>query len=332
VLRTAARDRGKLGMLLTGWRGLLLLNCVIAITGQLGITNFGVENSENRQTGFFDQPNELAGLIAIGLPLFVLGVPRRREYRTDGRELLARALPIGVCFYAIATTGSMSALLAGFAGLVTILVSGGLRHIRRPGKAWSSPLLPMVVMFVGMVGFLALATSDLPVVERFDRYASGDSGVNASVDTREQRNDEVIQRFDESLVLGQGFGSFNPDDPGAAEAAGAHNMFFRFVFQAGLPGLIGVMMIVGFTFMQAVRLVRNTRGTGLHATAIAVLACLVTANTFAMFQPTEYHRYYWVSVAMVGALWALRKEEVRVAAERLDAEVAGIARLPARRR
>jgi O-antigen ligase len=170
------------------------------------------------------------------------------------------------------------------------------------------------------------------VVERFDRYASGDSGVNASVDTRDQRNDAVIQRFDETLVLGQGFGSFNPYEPGAKEAAGAHNMFFRFVFQAGLPGLIGVLMIVGFTLMQCVRLLRNTRGTGLHATTIALTASLVTANTFAMFQPTEYHRYYWVSVAMVGALWALRKEEVRVAAERLDAEVAGIARLPTRRR
>jgi hypothetical protein len=35
---------------------------------------------------------------------------------------------------------------------------------------------------------------------------------------------------------------------------------------------------------------------------------------------------------MVGALWALRREEVRVAADRLDAEVAAIARLPAGRR
>ena len=54
---------------------MILLNALIAISGQMGLTNFGVENSENRQTAFFDQPNELGGLLVIGLPLFVLGVP-----------------------------------------------------------------------------------------------------------------------------------------------------------------------------------------------------------------------------------------------------------------
>ena len=330
VMRSVTRTRDDLARLLTGWRLVILLNALIAISGQLGLTNFGVENSENRQTAFFDQPNELGGLLVIGLPLFLLGVPRRREYRTDGRELLARAVPIVFVFYAIATTGSMSSLLSGLAGVVVVILAGGWRHIRRPGRAWTTPLLPMLVAFGVVAGLAALLTSDLPVVERFDRFTSGDQYVQGSVDSRDQRNDEVIQRFDESLVLGQGFGSFDPNDPGAADAAGAHNMFFRFIFQAGLPGLVGVVMILGFTLQQCLLLLRSTKHTDLHATAVVLTAALVSANTFAMFQPTEYARYFWVSVAMVGALWALRREELRVQWETRQAEAAAIARLPGR--
>jgi O-antigen ligase len=188
----------------------------------------------------------------------------------------------------------------------------------------------MVVGFASIVGLVALFTSDLPVVERFTRYTSGDAAVNYSVESREERNSQVIQRFDESLVVGQGFGSYNPDDPGAAEAAGAHNMFFRFIFQAGLPGLVGVLVILLFTLQHGIRLLVNTRGDPLQPTAIALLAAFVGANTFAMFQPTEYQRYYWVTAAMIGVLWSVRRTELREQAADRQAEIDAIRRLPAR--
>jgi len=331
VLRSVAADRAGLDKLLAAWRIMILFNCLIAITGQLDITNFGVENAEGRQTAFFEQPNELAGLIATGLPLFLLGVPRRRTYRTDGRDLLSRAWPTAIVLYAIATTGSMTGLIAGAATVLAMLAAGGWRHIRRPGRAWTSPLLPMVVGFLSIVGLVALFNSDLPVVERFTRYTSGDAAVNYSVDSREERNSQVIQRFDESLVVGQGFGSYNPDDPGASDAAGAHNMFFRFIFQAGLPGLVGVLVILLFTLQHGIRLLVNTRGDPLQPTAVALLATFIGANTFAMFQPTEYQRYYWVTAAMIGVLWSVRRTEVREQAAERQAEIDAIRRLPARR-
>ena len=77
-------------------------------------------------------------------------------------------------------------------------------------------------------------------------------------------------------------------------------------------------------------LLRSTRHSRLHPTAIALTASLVTANTFALFQPTEFHRYYWVTVAFVGALWSLRKEELRATWAERQAEVDAIARIPAR--
>jgi hypothetical protein len=326
LIRAVCMHRGALDRLLRAWRWLLIMNAVIAVLGQLGIANWGVPNSENRQSGFFAHPNELAGLVAIGLPLLLLGVPDGRRHRGEVRQLLARAWPAALVFYAIATTGSMSGLIAGLAGGLTILLVGGARHVLRPGRRHTNPLVPTIGVAVAAVGFVLLATSDLPVVERFTRYSSGDAGVTTSVDSRGRSNEQVVARFDESLVVGVGFADFGNDgfgydrsDTGIRDAAGAHNMFARFVFFAGLPGLVGMLVILGFTFKQGLGLVQDARGTDRHPTAVALLAAFVAANTFAMFQPTEYQRYYWLTVAMLGALWSLRREELR---QQIEARIA----------
>ena len=315
VLRSVAADRAALSKLLGAWRVMLLLNCVIALLGQLDIVAWaGVQENEHRQTGFFETPNDFAGLLVVGLPLMVLGLPNARgRSLAEGRELVSRGWGAAFVVYALATTGSMSALIAAFMGGVTIVTA---MVVARPPRVrpTRSPLLPMLAGFLAVIGFVALATSDLPAIERFTRYNEGDAGVNSSVESRDQRNEQVIERFDESLVVGQGFGGYDKSDEGAEVAAGAHNMFMRIVFQAGLPGLVGVVAVLLFSFRQVTRLIVNTRGTDLHAIAVCLLASLVTANTFAMFQPTEFHRYYWLPVGMIGVLWSLRRQELREAA------------------
>jgi O-antigen ligase len=315
VLRSVAADRAALAKLLGAWRVMLLVNCVIAMLGQLDVVAWaGVQENEHRQTGFFETPNDFAGLLVVGLPLMALGLPNTRgRSLAEGRELVARGWGAAFVVYALATTGSMSALVAAFAGGVTIVTAMVVAKPPRVRPA-RSPLLPMLAAFLALVGFVALASSDLPAIERFTRYNEGDAGVNSSVESRDQRNEQVIERFDESLVVGQGFGGYDQSDEGAAVAAGAHNMFMRIVFQAGLPGLVGVVAVLLFSVRQVTRLIVNTRGTDLHAVAVCLLAALVTANTFAMFQPTEFHRYYWMPVGMIGVLWSLRREELRDAA------------------
>jgi O-antigen ligase len=314
VLRTVAPDRERLMQLLSAWRVATMLNAAIAVTGQLGLTSFSAPNAENRQAGFFDQPNEFAGLLVIGIPLFVMGIPRKKEYRTDGQELLARAWRTAFVVYGLATTGSMTNIMAACVGLLVLLVAGGWRHLRRPGHRYSSPLLPMAILVVAALGVVALANSDLPVVERFTRLTQGDNYVTGSVNERKSLNAEVTSHFDQLLVVGRGFSSVTFDDRGSDDTQdnlATHNMYLLLLLQAGLPALVALVCILGFTASHALRLVNHTRGSPLNAVAIALLASFASANTFAFFQPTQYQRYFWLPAAMIGVLWAIRREEVR---------------------
>ncbi len=43
---------------------------------------------------------------------------------------------------------------------------------------------------------------------------------------------------------------------------------------------------------------------------------------FALFQTTQYHRYYWLPLALISVVWAMRRHEIRLAArERIVDEV-----------
>jgi O-antigen ligase len=316
LLRAICPDRRALTRLLWSWRVMVLLNCGVAILSQVGVVNWTVENAENRQTGFFDTPNDFAGLLVVGLPLMLLGVPRTRA-RTSGRELAVRGAASAVVVYAVAITGSMTAFIAAGAGGLAIVAATGIVPWPGGGRWRRHPLLPMAAVLVAVAGLVVLAGSDVSVVERFSRYTGGDQGVISSVDSRDQTNAQVLQRFDESLVVGTGFGGYDQNDESAREASGAHNMFMRVLYQAGLPGLVGLLIVLLFTARHAWRLIVNARGTELYPVAVTLLATLVTANTFAMFQPTEFHRYYWLPVGMIGVLWALRRQEVAAPAEAL---------------
>lgn len=312
LLRTVVADRSALGKLLRAWRVMVLLNCVVAVMGHLHIAQWGgLHGSGNRQIGFFDEPNDFAGLLLTGLPLVLLDLPRSGSPGlTRGRDLVTRGIPSIVVIYGVATTGSMTAFLGAFAGGVTMLAALAIARPPRQQRA-RNPLLPMVVAGAVVAGLAVLAASDLPVVERFTEYSSGDEATQASVNSRGQRNDLVLERLDELLVVGEGFGGFDRTDREETEAGGAHNMVMLAVLQAGVPGAVGLLLIILFSVRQALRLIIHTRGTELQGVAVGLLGSLAMGTTFAMFQPTLYHRYYWLPIGMIGALWSLRRQEVR---------------------
>jgi hypothetical protein len=312
VLRSVVVDRAALAKLLGAWRVMVLFNSAVVVLGNLHILQWGgLHGSGNRQVGFFDEPNDLAGLLVVGLPLILLGVPRPPESGPlRGRDLLVRGIPSVLVIYGVATTGSMSAFLAAVVGGVTMIAAVVVARPPRTRRP-RSPLLPMVVVAGAVAGVALLAASDVPVVERFTEFNSGDQATVASVASRGERNDIIIERFDSLLVVGEGFGGFDPTDQREVLAGGAHNMIMLTVLQAGLPGVVGLLTILFFSVRNAMRLVVNTRGTDLHPVAVSLLASVVTATTFAMFQPTLYHRYYWLPIGLIGALWSLRRQELR---------------------
>jgi hypothetical protein len=320
ILRSVSRDRRALAIVAKGWRVGVLITAAIGVISEIGIIQIGAQNAEGRQTGFFAQPNEFAGLLAVGIPLLVLDTPSADGTSEGRRSLLTRLALVGLVLMAVASSGSMtatfSAVLGVGAAIAMMLVSGasktGLRRQRNPITGIA------IALCVG-AGLFYLSTSDLPVVERFTRYQEGDSYVAASVDERENRNEQAIQRLPDTLIVGTGLqlsdgglarvGGGGGSDPNAVLAI--HNMYLKVAHEAGVPALIGMAVMMLTTFKQCWRLAFNTRGTELGRLSAALFGANVAGATQAMFQPIVYQRYFWIAMAMTGCLWAVRRQEVR---------------------
>jgi O-antigen ligase len=92
-------------------------------------------------------------------------------------------------------------------------------------------------------------------------------------------------------------------------------MYLKVLLETGLPGLIGLVVIIGATMRAALLLVINTRRTELYPVAVALTASTIGGCTFAFFGPILYHRFYWLPMALTWCLWAIRREELRAGHE-----------------
>jgi O-antigen ligase len=314
MMRAVTDSRRALNVLLSGWRAGVLLIAVVTILAETGALNIGIENAEERQTAFSTHPNNLAGYLLVGLPVLLMSLPRRPG-NTRQRETVVRLVSVGMVMYAISTTGSMTGFLSA---IVAIVVTVAITLLFPPVESVRRRYHPLAIMLVALVavtGMGLLVNSDLPVVERFQRLEEGDAGVTTSANHRGRLNAAVMDRFDDWLIVGVGLDKASVYSSGitndVAVAGSVHNMYLKVLFEAGLPALIGLMIILAATLRAAFMLVVNTRDTKLYPVAVAALASVVAGFTFAMFGPILYERYFWLPVAIVWCLWALRREELR---------------------
>lgn len=319
ILRAVTPDRAALDVLLRGWRAGIALVSVAALLDELGLIHISAENDEGRQTAFSAHPNDLAGLLLVALPLIILGLPRRPD-RSRRRDMLSRVVLTGLVVWVITTTGSVTGLLsAAVAVLATLALLVVIPPTRRRRRR-RSPLAVMAALAVVPVGLGLLANSDLPVFERIERYQSGDGYVTDSAEHRSELNSRVIGRFDQWLVIGVGLDSesvFATDVVTERIGGGVHNMYLKALLETGLPGTVGLVVLLAATLRAGLLLVANTRRTEVYPVAVALTASAIAACFFANFGPILFQRYFWVPIGLVWCLWAVRREELRVlAAER----------------
>ena len=316
VLRAVSPNRRTLDRMLRGVRFTVVASCLGALAGYFGLVSLTPLNNENREAAFFNHPNELGGLLAVAMPFVVLGMLDGTA--SDTTRNARRVLFVVLVVTALGTTGSLTAFASTIAGVFTVVAVRALTGAGEPGRRRAKNPLPY---FFGAVllaaGVVWLSTSELPVVERFSQLGEGGE-VSNSVGSREDLNAYVLGNFDRSLVVGVGLDTDTRFVTSEASvdrrASRIHNMYLKLLYEAGVPALIGLGLILVTAFRQVWRLIVHTRGTELYPLAVALLGSLVSANVFALFQPLFVQRYYWLPVALTGVLWALRRQEVREAA------------------
>jgi hypothetical protein len=319
ILRSVARDRRAVELLAKGWRVGVLIAAALGVVGEIGIVQIGSQNSEGRQTGFFGQPNEYAALLAIGLPLLLLDTPSTDGTSEGRRSLLMRFGLIGVLLIAISSSGSMTATFSAVVGCgatgAMMLGSGASKaSVRRP----RNPVTGLVILVVAGTGLFFLSTSDLPVVDRFTRFQEGDPYLTDSVGTREERNQGAIAELPNTLFVGTGLqlegaaarvGQAASVDPNAVHEI--HNMFLKIAHEAGVPALIGMMVMILATLNQCWRFTVNTRGTEFARLGAALFGANIAGLSQGFFSPIAYERYFWIAMAMTSCIWAVRRQELR---------------------
>ena len=332
MLRCLSVDRRAIAMLMRAWRWGVLISCGAAIAANAGIVVLGSTNAENRQSAWFFHPNDLAGFIAVAIPLFLLDAPRSAAAgkRTAGLRWLAT---LGIAVFALSTTGSMSALLSAAVG---VSAAGITLAITRQRAAVIHPLKVMAVGVIAVIGLTVLFSSDVPVVERLTRYEEGDSQVAGSVGERGALNERVVHQLDDLLVLGHGL---NPEAQADLRGMGSgiHNLYVKLLYEAGLIAALALIAMLVIMLQQGWRLLINMRSTDVHLDVVAVFGCAVTAMTFALFQPISTQRYFWVPFVVIQCFWTLRRTELHRQASQSQATVpdraptGGATRPPARR-
>jgi hypothetical protein len=315
LLRSVAANRTAVDRLVVGYKITVWFSAVLAVAGDFGLANFEYETT-GRQMALSAHPNHLGGLLAIGLPFFLLDTratagPEPGDRRRWSRSLPFRLLSGAVVVFALTTTGSMSALAAGIAGVVAMLaarvVARGLPFQRH------GPLVAIAVTFVVLLGVAGLVASGAPTVERFVDFTRGDSQVSRSVSSRGEQDGFVVDNLDRYLFMGIGF---DQGESEVQEATGhfVHNNVLKLLYEAGTPAVLGLLLLWLLAARQGWRLLLNTRGTALHKVVLALVGSFVTVTLFAQFHPLAYERYYWFPLVMIGATWSLRRYELQTAA------------------
>jgi O-antigen ligase len=311
MLRCLSVNRRAIAISLTAWRWGIVASALAATVANAGLIQLGAANPENRQTGWFNHPNDLGGYLAVAVPIFILGAPAS-SMRQRQAHWAWRAALLGVVCFGLSTTGSMTAFLSAAIGSVAAglarLITGPRDHTRRH----THPLKVMSLMVVGMVALLLLSRTDTPVVERLTRFGEGDQYVTGSVNDRGTANQAVFVSFDDVLIVGNGLDHRAQDDLDAP--IGVHNMYLKMLYEAGLIGAAALVLLIVVVLQQAWRLLIATRSTALHRDITAVFGSLVAAILFSNFQPTSVQRYYWLPFALIQCYWTLRRTEIAAGA------------------
>jgi O-Antigen ligase len=248
-----------------------------------------------RYMGILEDPNELAWVLAMGLP-FAFAFYEERKSASRLVLLLLGVVVIGTC---VIMTKSRS-------GQLSLLACVALYFIRRY-RARGAIAALVVGMPVLMLGGRSGQEADASSIERLGCWS------------------EAISMWRSEPLFGVGSGQFTEH-----HQLTAHNSFLLTLAELGPIGFLLWTTSIYFAFKITVR-VQVELGADPHAAvarswAMALLASLTSLVVSAFFLSIAYHPALWIYLGLAGALYgAVRKHAPNFRVRLSGREVAAVA-------
>jgi O-Antigen ligase len=239
-----------------------------------------------RPSGLSGHPNHLAlvALIAIGPALGLWLVPGSRR-----RTRVGAAAASGLLVAAIVVSGSRSGLL-GLA--VAVCVTAIL--VRR-----TAPRAQLVIAGAAVVAVAVLGTGLLNAENALGRtLGTNSSSVVESNRERSALLAQMIEEINREPITGVGFG-----DP-----LGGHGAYLQLWAAGGILAFLGGFMVIATACTAVGYAVKLESPTSIHASSWPLLASSISLSGLLValtFQNLLWHRFIWITVALVGAAAAV---------------------------
>jgi O-antigen ligase len=283
----------------------------LAAVGQVFLDVLVTPEFYGRATGLTGQPNDLGGLAAVALvPAVALVIQGGKSWL---RTIVAGLVLVGVVT-ALILSGSVGGLVGvagGVAFFVGMLLTGRHRtrlDRRRLGIAALAATAAVLWLSAqpgsDVYGPLARISSVTGEHNRQDE--------NPTLVSRLAIDDAAVSAIAKHPLLGSGLG----EDAATGEfGIEVHNMYLGLWVGAGLPALVGLVIILLSLTAIGRAVVRDARSRNEWLLALALDAALLSFLLFAMSAPILIVRYGWAPGAFLVALRAVQKRELSRDAE-----------------
>ncbi|MBE0476156.1 MAG: O-antigen ligase family protein [Coriobacteriia bacterium] len=235
-----------------------------------------------RVSGFFEDPNYLAGFLTVVIVASLAEAVHARGGRRASVWLGVFALSSAALVVTLSRTGWV-AVLVGIA--VVVLTAPRRRRV------------PLAVV-TALVGALLVTSASETIVARFASIT--DVGTDRSVATRALMLESTVDIIERHWVWGTGLNAYERAyvqyrRPGShASVLRPHQLPLAMWAEMGLAGLFAEVLLIGAALRQFVR--RRTRGWTMPETL--ALAGVLTLLVQTLFQYYLYFEYLWLFLAL----------------------------------
>jgi O-antigen ligase len=213
------------------------------------ISNFGVA------TGFFANSNHMASLLIVAIPFTMALIAHARKAIVEPRKQRA-IIALGGAALAVLLVGiALNGSLMGFGLVLPVTIVSALMIIPvgRPGRR-------MMILAAVATSMLFAAVLFSPLGERLPGASAA-----TSLATRRTMLSNGFEAFGTFAPIGSGFGTFpkiyrlfeEPDQVDRTYVNHAHNDYLELAIETGVPGLILIVLFLGWWLIAVGRMLRS---------------------------------------------------------------------------